>query len=387
MLGCGLAGDRTIVTTLDDVMQLMGTMAFDFQSTPIMTSKCHSGVAIVVVGINNHSDHRSHDTNAFAATAFGNNSTIVVAHSSANVVTISDDSIKRSTSTPMRNRPMADQLLSTVPHHHSLPENYIRPKSQRPRLAEVISDAHIPVVDLSSPDKSHVSAQIGDACRSYGFFQVLNHGVPVELMVKMMVIALEFFRLPREEKVKHYSDDPAKKMRLSTSFNIRKETVHNWRDYLRLHCYPLEDYQFDVFGFVREVVSAYCKEVRQLGFQLLGAISLSLGLEEKYMEEVLGEQEQHMAINYYPKCPQPQLTYGLPAHTDPNALTILLQDPDVSGLQVLKHGQWIAVHPQPHAFVINIGDQLQVTVPPSSFLPLLLLAFEVHTPERSELFS
>ena len=61
-------------------------------------------------------------------------------------------------------------------------------------------------------------------------------------MVKMMVIALEFFRLPPEEKAKHYSDDPARKMRLSTSFNIRKETVHNWRDYLRLHCYPLEDY-------------------------------------------------------------------------------------------------------------------------------------------------
>lgn len=70
------------------------------------------------------------------------------------------------------NRPMADQLLSTVPHHHSLPENYIRPESQRPRLAEVISDAHVPAVDLSSPDKSHVIAQIADACRSYGFFQV-----------------------------------------------------------------------------------------------------------------------------------------------------------------------------------------------------------------------
>ncbi|URE07237.1 hypothetical protein MUK42_19740 [Musa troglodytarum] len=68
-----------------------------------------------------------------------------------------------------------------------------------------------------------------------------------------------------------------------------------------------------------------------------------------------------MAINYYPKCPQPQLTYGLPAHTDPNALTILLPDPDVAGLQVLKDGRWIAVDPLANAFVINIGDQLQVT--------------------------
>jgi salicylic acid 3-hydroxylase len=90
-------------------------------------------------------------------------------------------------------------------------------------------------------------------------------------------------------------------------------------------------------------------------------ISLSLGLEEDYIEKVLGEQEQHMAVNYYPQCPEPDLTYGLPKHTDPNALTILLQDPKVAGLQVLKDGnRWIAVNPRPNALVINLGDQLQV---------------------------
>lgn len=110
----------------------------------------------------------------------------------------------------------------------------------------------------------------------------------------------------------------------------------------------------------REVVSTYCKEVRRLGFRLLGLISLSLGLEEDCIEKILGEQEQHMAINYYPPCPEPELTYGLPAHTDPNALTILLQDRHVAGLQVLREGRWFAVDLHPDAFVINIGDQLQV---------------------------
>ena len=63
-----------------------------------------------------------------------------------------------------------------------------------------------------------------------------------ELTAAMLAVAYEFFRLPAEEKAKLYSDDPGKKMRLSTSFNVRKETVHNWRDYLRLHCHPLEQY-------------------------------------------------------------------------------------------------------------------------------------------------
>ncbi|XP_020598599.1 protein DOWNY MILDEW RESISTANCE 6-like, partial [Phalaenopsis equestris] len=111
-----------------------------------------------------------------------------------------------------------------------------------------------------------------------------------------------------------------------------------------------------------EVVSKYCTEVRRLGFILLGFVSLSLGLEQDYIKTALGDQEQHMAINYYPPCPQPELTYGLPSHTDPNALTILLQDPVVPGLQVLRAGKWIAVQPHPDAFVVNIGDQLQVFI-------------------------
>lgn len=114
--------------------------------------------------------------------------------------------------------------------------------------------------------------------------------------------------------------------------------------------------------FNREIVSNYCMEVRQLGYRLEELISESLGLEKDCVKNVLGEQGQHMAVNYYPPCPEPELTYGLPGHTDPNALTILLQDLHVSGLQVLKDGKWVAVNPHPNAFVINIGDQLQVMI-------------------------
>jgi len=53
------------------------------------------------------------------------------------------------------------------------------------------------------------------------------------------------------------------------------------------------------------------------------------------------------------------LTLGLPVHTDFNALTIVLQS-QVSGLQVIKDGKWIAVPVIPNAFVINLGDQIQV---------------------------
>ncbi|KAG8391679.1 hypothetical protein BUALT_Bualt01G0212400 [Buddleja alternifolia] len=101
-------------------------------------------------------------------------------------------------------------------------------------------------------------------------------------------------------------------------------------------------------------------QMNQMSDEVTEAISESLGLDKDRIKNVLGEQGQHMAINYYLACPEPELTYGLPAHIDSNALTILLQDLQVAGLQALKDGKWLAIKPHPGAFVVNIGDQLQV---------------------------
>ncbi|PRQ60589.1 putative flavanone 3-dioxygenase [Rosa chinensis] len=257
---------------------------------------------------------------------------------------------------------MDTKVLSSGIRYTNLPESYVRPESERPRLSEVLVCENIPVIDLDSQDRVQTVQQIGDACKDYGFFQVINHGVSMEAVEKMLGVANEFFELSVEEKMKLYSDDPSKTMRLSTSFNVKKETVHNWRDYLRLHCHPLDKYVPEWPSnppTFKDIVSSYCKEVRELGYRIEELISESLGLEKHYIKNIMGEQGQHMAVNFYPPCPEPELTYGLPGHTDPNALTILLQDLGVCGLQVLKDGKWVAVNPHPNAFVINIGDQLQ----------------------------
>lgn len=253
-------------------------------------------------------------------------------------------------------------LVSNGFRHSTLPASYVRPEPERPKIEEVADYVHAPIVDLGCGDSELIATQISQACQQFGFFQVINHGVPVETMEKMLEITREFFNLPVEEKMKLYSNDPSKTTRLSTSSNLQKETIHNWRDYLRLHCHPLdkyvEEWPTNPTSF-KEIVSKYSMETRELGLRLEEAISESLGLEKDTINNSLGEQGQHMAINYYPPCPQPELTFGLPAHTDPNTLTILLQDPNVTGLQLLKDGKWLSLKPFPNALVVNIGDQLQ----------------------------
>ena len=57
----------------------------------------------------------------------------------------------------------------------------------------------------------------------------------------------------------------------------------------------------------------------------------------------------------------PQTRQGVGAHKDSGVLTLLLVEPDSEGLQVeLASGEWIDVTPLPNAFIVNIGELLEV---------------------------
>ena len=66
-------------------------------------------------------------------------------------------------------------------------------------------------------------------------------------------------------------------------------------------------------------------------------------------------------LNYYPVCPNPELTVGVGRHSDVSTLTVLLQD-EIGGLyvRVENKNKWIHVPPIKGSLVINIGDALQI---------------------------
>ncbi|CAN8246602.1 unnamed protein product [Cochlearia groenlandica] len=258
---------------------------------------------------------------------------------------------------------LVSDFASSVSH---VPSNYVRPISDRPNLSELESSGDsIPLIDLEGlygPNRVKIVHQLANACSTYGFFQIKNHGVPETTIDKMLTLARAFFHQPETERLKHYSSDSTKTTRVSTSFNITSDKILNWRDYLRIHCFPIEDFidewPCNPVSFKQDT-SEYATSVRALVLRLLEAISESLGLEKNHISNLLGKHAQHMAFNYYPPCPEPELTFGLPGHKDPTVITVLLQD-QVSGLQVFKDNKWVAVYPIPNTFIVNIGDQMQV---------------------------
>jgi isopenicillin N synthase-like dioxygenase len=82
------------------------------------------------------------------------------------------------------------------------------------------------------------------------------------------------------------------------------------------------------------------------------------------LEQLTIGEGRVMVCHYYPPCPEPDATMGLVTHTDPGALTVLVQD-STGGLQVKHTGQdgksyWVDIDPVPGSLVINVGDLLQV---------------------------
>ncbi|KAI3945024.1 hypothetical protein MKW92_005597 [Papaver armeniacum] len=86
----------------------------------------------------------------------------------------------------------------------------------------------------------------------------------------------------------------------------------------------------------------------------------ALKIETGVMAELFEGGTQRMRMTYYPPCPQPKHVIGLTPHSDPDGLTILLQLNEVDGLQIRKEKIWVPVKPLSNAFIVNIGDILEI---------------------------
>ena len=113
-------------------------------------------------------------------------------------------------------------------------------------------------------------------------------------------------------------------------------------------------------NYFRETMGNYSMELNKLASGMMAQMEKALKLKEKEVTKLFEGGRQICRLNYYPPCPQPEKVIGLTPHSDGSGLTIVLQIGDVEGLQVKKNGKWVTVKPLPNAFIVNIGDILEV---------------------------
>ena len=120
---------------------------------------------------------------------------------------------------------------------------------------------------------------------------------------------------------------------------------------------------FVFFTSCRNTIESYFSELQTLAMTLMGLMGKAFKMEIREMEELFEDGMQSMRMTYYPPCPQPELVVGLTPHSDATGITILHQVNGVGGLQIKKDGVWIPVNFIPNAFVVNVGDTMEVCHP------------------------
>ncbi|KAM4094400.1 hypothetical protein ACB094_06G192600 [Castanea mollissima] len=257
-----------------------------------------------------------------------------------------------------------------------VPTKYIWPIPDQPNSGNGNSNASkpnlkLPIIDfakLQGSNRSQAINSIRNASEKFGFFQLVNHDIPKDVIESIIDVSKRFFELPFEERSKYMSTDMRSPVRYGTSSNQNKDDIFCWRDFLKLSCQPLSD----VLPLwpsspvdLRQAVLNYSKNTKYLYLMLTEAILESLGLMDITNNENENDEfrefkdgSQLIVVNCYPACPEPDLTLGLPPHSDYGLLTLLLQD-EVQGLQIQYEGKWATVEPLPDSLVVNIGDHLE----------------------------
>ncbi|CAN6172967.1 unnamed protein product [Urochloa humidicola] len=226
--------------------------------------------------------------------------------------------------------------------------------------------AAIPIVDLSGLPREEVLGQVKAATETVGFFQVVNHGVPEELMAAVLDVVRRFNEGPPEAKRRAYTRDTARKVRFSSNYDLFQSSAANWRDTLFCELAPVPPPPEELPEPVRDVMLEYGEAATELALRVLELLSESLGLPGGRLREMGCAEGLNVLSHYYPPCPEPHLTLGTGRHTDSTFLTVLLQH-GMGGLQVLldrcgggERRGWVNVPPLPGALIINIGDLLQL---------------------------
>ncbi|XP_047178457.1 gibberellin 2-beta-dioxygenase 2-like [Vigna umbellata] len=238
-----------------------------------------------------------------------------------------------------------------------------------PIRTEKILPINLPVVDLST-ERSMLTKLIVKACEEYGFFNVINHGVPCETVAKMEEAAFDFFARPLPQK---------KQLPIYGCKNIGFNGDMGEIEYLLLNASPPSIAHFNNISNVPSnfscSVSAYRDGVRELACEILELMAEGLGVpDRRFLSRLIRDVDSDSVLrfNHYPptlnknckdKDMSPSHTHtnvGFGEHSDPQILTILRSN-DVAGLQIsLQDGVWNPVPPDPSAFCVNVGDLLQV---------------------------
>ncbi|MBO6783006.1 MAG: isopenicillin N synthase family oxygenase [Alphaproteobacteria bacterium] len=251
----------------------------------------------------------------------------------------------------------------------------------------------LPVLDiapyLAGEDgaRERLADELRRACEEVGFYFMVNHGIPQDMIDMAFEESARFHALPLEikQRLKQGEDYVGYVGHGGSRVNVddgRGDDFANRKNKADLHAayhvnqdfppdhprvkagerfyipqpWPAES---DLPGF-RDNIQAYYRAIYGLGQKLLPVYATALGVPTDYFDPHFDDALAWLRLIHYPRVDdyvEDQL--GVGAHTDAGFLTFLPQT-EVAGLEVqLPGGEWIGTPRVEGAYIINAGQMLR----------------------------
>ncbi|MDO8336677.1 MAG: 2-oxoglutarate and iron-dependent oxygenase domain-containing protein [Microcella sp.] len=239
----------------------------------------------------------------------------------------------------------------------------------------------LPVLDLSLLDGSDAEAarfrdELRRATHEVGFFYLVGHGVPAEFIARAFDTARAFFALPEEDKLA-IENVTSPHFRGYTRMGGEQTLGQtDWREQIDIGAerpaVPLTEGVERYWSLegpnlwpaalpeLREVSEEWIARLDAIGTRLLRAWAETLGAPADTFDAAFANSSPHLKIARYPGVDAPEPAQGVGAHKDLGVLTLLYVEEGRGGLQVEKDGAWIDAPPVDGAFVVNIGELLEI---------------------------
>lgn len=240
----------------------------------------------------------------------------------------------------------------------------------------------LPILDLSRLDSGSEEAalfmeELRTATHEVGFFYLVGHGVDQQLIDQMLDVSRRFFELPADDKL---AIENIHSPQFRGYTRIGGELTHgdvDWReqidigperdtveqapgvpDYWRLEGPNLWP---EALPQLQQTVERWNDELSNVSLRLMRTWARALGSTESAFDEAFAHRPYSLTkIVRYPGESGPEPKQGVGAHRDGGVLTLLLVEPGKGGLQVEHQGEWIEAPSIPGAFVVNIGEMLEL---------------------------
>ncbi|KAL4881907.1 hypothetical protein BJY04DRAFT_207358 [Aspergillus karnatakaensis] len=248
-----------------------------------------------------------------------------------------------------------------------------------------------PIIDFARthPPTDKLIRELRQACEEFGFFQIINHGIPADLQASILTQSKALFDLPLEVKEAynkgkfcsslhaHIDSNPFNRgYERLRSQNFEKRTAGDLKEgfYLgrnrsvddpdviaRKFAQGPNTYPAELGAQFPAVVERYHAALTGLAEGILFMLARTLDLEEGVFQAFCERPVAVLGLlHYLPQEPgASELERGIGAHTDFGAVTILLQD-TTGGLQVWNNlsSTWVDVTPITGAYVVNLGNMM-----------------------------